>query len=136
MPAAAPHSPASTCRPSHWGEADFLEFVRGECEKYKVPASRLCFEITETAAIANLDMARRLMNELRRDGARFALDDFGKGLSSFGYLRSLPVDYIKIDAQFVRDMTTDPIDLAMVRSINGGRPTHAQTHHRGRRGVP
>ncbi len=100
------------------GEVDFLKYVRSECGRAQVPASRLCFEITETAAISNLDTARRFMNELKRDGARFALDDFGKGLSSFGYLRALPVDYIKIDAQFVRDLLTDPIDLAMVRAIN------------------
>jgi len=100
------------------GELDFLDFVRGESARLGVPASRLCFEITETAAIANLDTARRFMGELEGDGARFALDDFGKGLSSFGYLRSLPVDYIKIDAQFVRNLSTDPIDLAIVRSIH------------------
>ena len=100
------------------GDAGFLEYVRAECVRTGVPASRLCFEITETAAIANLDTARRFMEQLRGDGARFALDDFGKGLSSFGYLRSLPVDYVKIDAQFVRDLLNDPIDLAMVRSIN------------------
>ena len=65
-----------------------------------------------------LDTARRFMEDLKTAGVRFALDDFGKGLSSFGYLRALPVDYIKIDAQFVRDILDDPIDLAMVRSIN------------------
>jgi diguanylate cyclase (GGDEF)-like protein len=100
------------------GDTGFLEYVRAECAHAGVSASRLCFEITETAAIANLDTARRFMDALRSDGARFALDDFGKGLSSFGYLRSLPVDYVKIDAQFVRDLLHDPIDLAMVRSIN------------------
>jgi diguanylate cyclase (GGDEF)-like protein/PAS domain S-box-containing protein len=100
------------------GEDDFLNFVRSECARYAIPASRLCFEITETAAIANLDLARQFMSALKSDGAMFALDDFGKGLSSFGYLRELPVDYIKIDAQFVRNVLHDPIDLAMVRSIN------------------
>ena len=100
------------------GDTGFLEYIRSECRRTAVPASRLCFEITETAAITSLDIARRFMEALRGDGARFALDDFGKGLSSFGYLRALPVDYVKIDAQFVRDLLTDPIDLAMVRSIN------------------
>ncbi len=100
------------------GEKEFLDFIRSECERHNIPPSRLCFEITETAAIANLDIARRFISELKSDGAQFALDDFGKGLSSFGYLRELPVDFIKIDAQFVRDLLTDPIDLAMVRSIN------------------
>jgi len=100
------------------GEDDFAHFIRSECEKHGVDPARLCLEITETAAIANLDIARRFMEDLKTAGVRFALDDFGKGLSSFGYLRALPVDYIKIDAQFVRDIADDPIDLAMVRSIN------------------
>jgi EAL domain-containing protein (putative c-di-GMP-specific phosphodiesterase class I) len=99
-------------------EVGFLEFIRSECLRFNVPARQLCFEITETAAIGNLDTAIRFMQALKSDGARFALDDFGKGLSSFGYLRTLPVDYIKIDAQFVRDVVSDPIDRAMVQSIN------------------
>ncbi len=100
------------------GEDDFAHYIRSQCDSHGVDPARLCLEITETAAIANLDTARRFMENLKTAGVRFALDDFGKGLSSFGYLRALPVDYIKIDAQFVRDILDDPIDLAMVRSIN------------------
>jgi len=75
----------------------------------------LCFEITETAAVTNLDDAAGFVNELRALGVRVALDDFGAGASSFGYLKSLPVDFLKIDGQFVRDLTDDPLDAAAVR---------------------
>jgi Amt family ammonium transporter len=83
-----------------------------------VPGALLGFEVTETAAIANLAQAERFICALREQGAHFALDDFGSGLSSFGYLKTLAVDYLKIDGMFVKDILRDPIDLAMVRSIN------------------
>jgi len=79
----------------------------------------ICFEVTETAAISNITAALRLMTDLREIGCQFALDDFGSGLSSFAYLKQMPIDYLKIDGMFVRDCLTDPVNLAMIDSING-----------------
>jgi diguanylate cyclase (GGDEF)-like protein/PAS domain S-box-containing protein len=94
-----------------------LDFVKDELARHRVPPSSVCFEITETAAIANLDRAVRFITELKQLGCLFALDDFGSGLSSFSYLRNLPVDYLKIDGSFIRGLDTDPINAAMVNAI-------------------
>lgn len=83
-----------------------------------LPRGTLCFEITESAAIAQLSRVTQLIRRLQQLGCRFALDDFGAGLSSFAYLKQLPVDYLKIDGAFIRDIDTDPINRAMVESIN------------------
>ncbi len=100
------------------GDEDFLNFTITELKKYQVPPEKICFEITETTAITNLTSANRFMHALKQLGCVFALDDFGSGLSSFGYLKTLPVEYLKISGLFVKDMLDDPIDLAMVKSIN------------------
>ncbi|MBA1148940.1 PAS domain S-box protein [Ectothiorhodospiraceae bacterium WFHF3C12] len=97
---------------------EFLQFLLQLLDDTGVPAERICFEITETAAIGNLVQATRFIEAVKARGCRFALDDFGSGLSSFGYLKNLPVDYLKIDGIFVKDITDDPIDLSVVRAIN------------------
>ena len=97
---------------------DFLDFVVDELESLEINPAHVCFEITETAAIANLNKAIEFVNTLKLMGCRFALDDFGSGLSSFAYLKNLPVDFLKIDGSFIRDITTDPINRAMVEAIN------------------
>lgn len=99
-------------------DEDFLIFVTTEFATTGLPPSKVCFEITETAAIANLAGAMRFIEVLRRLGCRFALDDFGSGLSSFAYLKSLPVDFLKIDGVFVKDIVEDAIDRELVRAIN------------------
>ena len=99
-------------------EKDFLRFVLRELEVSSVPAECICFEVTETAAVSNLAKAIRFMESLRRIGCSFALDDFGSGISSFGYLKSLPVNYLKIDGSIVKDIVTDETSAAMVTAIN------------------
>ncbi len=99
-------------------DASFPEFVRNLLTRFDLPRGLLCFEVTETTAISNLTKAAQLMHELQGLGCRFALDDFGIGMSSFAYLKYLPVDYIKIDGVFVRDMATDQMDYAIVEAIN------------------
>ncbi len=99
-------------------DASFIDFLRQLLTRFNLPRGLLCFEVTETTAIANLTKAAHLMHELKGMGCRFALDDFGIGMSSFAYLKYLPVDYIKIDGVFVRDMAGDPMDQAIVEAIN------------------
>ncbi len=100
------------------GEENFLAFIIDELEKSKVDSRRICFEITETAAISKLDSAIRFISALKAKGCRFILDDFGSGLSSFAYLRDLQVDFLKIDGEFVQNMMEDRVKRAMVESIN------------------
>jgi len=100
------------------GEYLFATYIKDKLNSYQLPAEIVCFEITETVAISNLTKATRFMEELRSVGFQFALDDFGSGVSSFGYLKNLPVDYLKIDGEFVKDISTNPINCALVKSIN------------------
>ncbi len=96
----------------------FLEYLITELGNHQLTEGSMCFEITETAAIANLGNVVHFMRELKTRGCRFALDDFGSGLSSFMYLKTLPVDYLKIDGQFVENVVRDPIDRSMVEAIS------------------
>jgi diguanylate cyclase (GGDEF)-like protein len=100
------------------GDETFLAFVRARLAESKLPSRLICFEITETVAICNLDVAVRFITELRTIGCWFALDDFGAGLSSFSYLKQLPIDFLKIDGHFVRGILDDPVDRSMVESVN------------------
>lgn len=96
----------------------FHKFLKRMVHEHGVPPEKICFEVTETAAIGDMSRANRFIKSMRREGCHFALDDFGSGLASFGYLKTLNVDYLKIDGAFVRDIARAPIDLAMVKSIN------------------
>ena len=99
-------------------EDRFLEFVIDELKTQRLPRGAVCFEITETAAISNLSRVIHFMQTLRKLGCMFSLDDFGSGLSSFTYLKNLPVDFLKIDGQFIRNIVDDSVDESMVRAIN------------------
>ncbi len=96
----------------------FLDFVFELLDKHKIDGSRIAFEITETAAVQNLDNARRFIDALKSRGCAFSLDDFGKGMASFSYLKQLPADYLKIDGSFVLEILRDPTDYAIVNAFN------------------
>ena len=100
------------------GDKSLLDYIREQFVIYSVPPESICFEITETAAIVNLKNTINLFGALRKIGCSFALDDFGSGMSSFMYLKNFEVDFLKIDGSFVKDMHTNKIDHAMVRSIH------------------
>ena len=98
-------------------DESFVEHILELIRRHDVDPRRLCFEITETLAVRNLAQVSRFMGELRKAGCRISLDDFGVGMSSFGYLKNLPIDVIKIDGSFVQDLTSDPMSQAIVRAV-------------------
>jgi diguanylate cyclase (GGDEF)-like protein len=103
-------------------------YIENKLEEYELDGSDICFEITESAAIANLDEASLFIEQIRELGCKFSLDDFGTGLSSFSYLKNLHVDYLKIDGSFVRDIISDPVSESMVAAINQvGHAMHLET---------
>ena len=96
----------------------FLDFLKEQFSFYQIPPQKICFEVTETLAIGNLNQAARFIRQLKKLGCYFALDDFGIGMSSLAYLKNLPVDYLKIDGHFIKNIVQDPINAAMVEAIN------------------
>ena len=99
-------------------DKEIIAYIKDTADKFEIDKRLICFEITETAAIKNLNKAKKLIKDLKACGFKFALDDFGSGLSSFQYLKNLPVDFLKIDGSFVSDMINNNIDHAMVAAIN------------------
>ena len=100
------------------GNEEFLAYVIEKMQFYGCQPSTLCFEITENIALADLQHVTKFITTLKELGCRFSMDDFGSGLSSFGYLKNIPLDYLKIDGKLVKGMSTDPVDRAMVEAIN------------------
>lgn len=98
-------------------DSSFADFVLQRLEDYGVSPQRICFEITETAAVSSMSRAVEFMQRLRSAGCKFSLDDFGSGMASFGYLKNLPVDFIKIDGSFIRNIETDPVSYSIVRAV-------------------
>jgi EAL domain-containing protein (putative c-di-GMP-specific phosphodiesterase class I) len=113
----AQRSVAINVSPQTLGDAQFLEFVVECLDSTGVAPAQVCFEITESAVIANLEHARRFVGVLHGMGCQFALDDFGSGLGSFSSLRNLPLDYLKIDGSFTRNLGRDTVNQAMVTAM-------------------
>jgi EAL domain-containing protein (putative c-di-GMP-specific phosphodiesterase class I) len=99
-------------------DESIFDFIKNQITSNNIDPHKISFEITETAAISSLEAAKKLMQKLKNIGCQFSLDDFGSGLSSFSYLKNLPVNNLKIDGSFVRNIANDPIDFAMVKSIH------------------
>ncbi len=99
-------------------EESFWEFLVEQIDQYKIPPHLLCFEITETVAIANITKTSRFIRQMRELGCRFSLDDFGSGMSSFGYLKNLPVDYLKIDGEFIKDIVESSTNVEIAAAIH------------------
>ncbi len=112
-----PYTVAVNLSGSSLNDEQLLEYLIAELSGRHLAAGAICFDITETAAIANLGNVVHFMRELKSRGCHFALDDFGSGLSSFLYLKTLPVDYLKIDGQFIENVARDPVDRSMVEAI-------------------
>ncbi len=104
--------------PDFLAEEDSLDFILFKFEEYEIDPKQICFEITETTAIGNMQAATDFIHNLKNIGCLFSLDDFGSGFSSFNYLKNLPVDFLKIDGIFVKDMDEDSVNRAMVEAIN------------------
>jgi len=100
------------------GDEHFMHHLTEHFRNCHFPAEKICFEVTETAAIQNLSVASIFIDTIKELGCSFSLDDFGSGMSSFGYLKQLNIDYLKIDGLFVKNIANDPLDEAMVKSIN------------------
>jgi EAL domain-containing protein (putative c-di-GMP-specific phosphodiesterase class I) len=101
-----------------FGNEELKKLILGELDRLQIPPRRVMFEVTETAAISNLSLALEFMQSLRDRGCRFILDDFGSGISSFRYLKSLDVEFLKIDGELVREIAGDPIQREMVAAIH------------------
>ena len=100
------------------GNKKILSTIVDLMSSYEIPGNKICFEVTEASVVSDITTATKFMMDVREIGCQFALDNFGSGVSSYGYLKSLPLDFLKIDGQFVRDIATDTIDEALVKSIN------------------
>ncbi|MGB8698125.1 MAG: EAL domain-containing protein, partial [Thermosynechococcaceae cyanobacterium] len=99
-------------------DPQFINFLHEQFKQHQIPPELICFEVTETVAINNLSQAAKLILDLKQLGCHFALDDFGSGMSSFAYLKNLPVDFLKIDGGFVKEIANDPTSLALTDAIH------------------
>jgi len=99
-------------------DKDLAEYILKMLDRHAIDPSVICFEVTETAAVSNIEDAKLFIGKIRERGCKFSLDDFGTGLSSFAYLQNLHVDYLKIDGAFVKNIVNEPVSLSMVSAIN------------------